>query len=426
MKTFSLCRRRFLSVLLHLVLCVTAATIPSAQAQTSLFRDDFNAATLDSTQWTVYDAQTSYGRTQFGNRPSLLKDADGTNYARLKLSTYNYNNNLNFPLKGTEMYSKLFTLGVGKEFTARVRSNIVQGGIVSAFWTYGSRGVYGASDFNHDEIDFEYLSNLRPNNLLLTTWNDWNGRWGYNDGIHHSESKVNVPFLNWLGWNTYKIRWLPDRIEWLVNDVLCYSSTRALPNDAMSLRLNIWAPDSSWTAAYDATLKAAPSASTNTDYYYDVDWVEVKDIAPAATSGNGLSASYYNGTAFNQLKLARVDPELNFDWGSGSPSSTAGITVDNFSARWTGKVQAQYNENYTFYARSDDGVRVWVNNQLLIDRWVNQAPTEYGGTIALVAGQKYDIRVEYYEAAGGAVSQLRWSSPSTPKAIVPQRFLYSS
>ncbi|MCX7782710.1 MAG: DUF1929 domain-containing protein, partial [Meiothermus sp.] len=80
---------------------------------------------------------------------------------------------------------------------------------------------------------------------------------------------------------------------------------------------------------------------------------------------------------------------------------------------------------YTFITRTDDGVRLWVNNQLIIDRWVNQSSTERSGTIALVAGQRYNIRMDYFENGGGAVAQLSWSSPSQPREIVPQRYLYT-
>jgi hypothetical protein len=52
-------------------------------------------------------------------------------------------------------------------------------------------------------------------------------------------------------------------------------------------------------------------------------------------------------------------------------------------------------------------------------------PTEYSGSIGLTAGQKYDIKLEYYEFSGGATLQLSWSSASTAKQIIPQSQLYS-
>jgi hypothetical protein len=122
---------------------------------------------------------------------------------------------------------------------------------------------------------------------------------------------------------------------------------------------------------------------------------------------------------FSGRSITRVDPQVNFEWGNGSPD--AAIAADTFSTRWTGQVQAQKSETYTFFVRADDGVRLWVNGQLLVNQWKDQGTTEYSGSIALVAGQKYDIRMEYYENSLGAVAQLGWSSASTPKQIIPSR-----
>ena len=113
---------------------------------------------------------------------------------------------------------------------------------------------------------------------------------------------------------------------------------------------------------------------------------------------------------------------VNFDWGTGSPDPSIG--ADTFSVRWTGQVQPQYSETYTFYTTSDDGVRLWVNGQLLVDNWTDHGPTENSGTITLTANQKYDIVMTYYENAGGAVAQLSWSSTSQAKQIIPPNRLF--
>jgi len=147
------------------------------------------------------------------------------------------------------------------------------------------------------------------------------------------------------------------------------------------------------------------------------------NITPVAGNGDGLAALYFNNADLTGTSIARIDPTINFAFGGGSPD--AAIGADTFSARWTGKVQAQYTETYTFYALADDGVRLWVNNVLLIDKWIDQGPTEYSATITVAAGTKYDIKMEYYENGGGADARLFWSSPSTAKSIVPQSQLFS-
>jgi glucose/arabinose dehydrogenase len=149
----------------------------------------------------------------------------------------------------------------------------------------------------------------------------------------------------------------------------------------------------------------------------------VPPVPPSVGTGNGLKGEYFDNIDLTAPKLSRIDGTVNFNWGNGSPDASIG--VNTFSARWTGQVQAQYNETYTFYTSSDDGARLWVNGQQVINRWVDQGTTEVAGTIALVAGQKYDIRLEYFENGGSAVSKLSWSSASQVKQIIPQAQLYS-
>lgn len=147
------------------------------------------------------------------------------------------------------------------------------------------------------------------------------------------------------------------------------------------------------------------------------------DDAPNLGDGVGLLGQYYNGTGFGDLLTERTDATIDFNWGNGSPAPSVG--ADNFSARWTGEIEPLYSETYTFETTTDDGVRLWVNDQLIIDRWVDQAPTAHSGSISLQSNVKYDIRMEMYERGGGAAAQLRWSSASQPYQIVPTSQLYS-
>jgi hypothetical protein len=145
-------------------------------------------------------------------------------------------------------------------------------------------------------------------------------------------------------------------------------------------------------------------------------------VPPPVGSGTGLKGQYYNNVDFTSLKKTRTDATVNFNWGTGSP--VPGMGADTFSVRWTGEVQTQFNESYTFYTVTDDGVRLWVNGQLIIDRWFDQGATEWSGAISLSAGQRYSIQMDYYENGGDASAQLLWSSSSQTKQIVPQTQLY--
>ncbi|GEM84827.1 NPCBM/NEW2 domain-containing protein [Meiothermus hypogaeus] len=175
------------------------------------------------------------------------------------------------------------------------------------------------------------------------------------------------------------------------------------------------------------------TVTANTTYTYRVravnaagssGGVEQQVTTPAAaTGGNGLSGRYYDNIDFTGTSFTRTDATINFNWGTGSPDPRIG--PDTFSVRWTGQLEARFSETYTFITRTDDGVRLWVNNQLIVDRWRNQSAADRSGTITLVAGQRYSIRMEYFENTGGASAQLFWSSPSQPREIIPQRYLYS-
>lgn len=143
--------------------------------------------------------------------------------------------------------------------------------------------------------------------------------------------------------------------------------------------------------------------------------------------GNGLIGRYYNdpgtGAHFAMLVLSRVDPTVNFSWGTASPA--VAVTADNFSVRWTGSVQAPVTGTFQFTTVSDDGVRLWVNGQLLIDNWTNHAATtNTSAGISLTAGVKYTITLEYYEKAGAATIRLQWSYPGQALQAIPQSRLF--
>lgn len=148
----------------------------------------------------------------------------------------------------------------------------------------------------------------------------------------------------------------------------------------------------------------------------------VSDPPGAGATGTGLYGEYFNSKVLTQRKFSRTDSTVNFDWGSGSPHPSIG--ADTFSVRWTGWLQAPSSGSYSFHTLSDDGVRLWVNGVLLINKWKNQSATEHSGSISLSAGQKYDIRLEFYENTGAAVIKLSWTPPGQGKQIIPQQRLY--
>ncbi len=120
-------------------------------------------------------------------------------------------------------------------------------------------------------------------------------------------------------------------------------------------------------------------------------------------------------------------------WGStrGPTGMSTNATGGAWSVRWTGQVLPQYSETYTFNTRSNGSAKVWVNGQLLIDRWATATSVqEYTNTITLQAGTLYDIQMEYWMSApaagstGFAEARLYWWSPSQTQQIIPQSRLF--
>jgi hypothetical protein len=140
-------------------------------------------------------------------------------------------------------------------------------------------------------------------------------------------------------------------------------------------------------------------------------------------AGDGLTGQYFDHPRFRDLRLTRIDRTVNFDWGAGSPAP--GIGSDKFSVRWTGYVVPRYSETYTFHVRTDGRLRLRVNDREVVESWDTQSATETTGTIALEAGRRYPIQVEYSDMGGDAVAELSWSSPSQTKGVIPQSQLFA-
>jgi uncharacterized repeat protein (TIGR03806 family) len=151
----------------------------------------------------------------------------------------------------------------------------------------------------------------------------------------------------------------------------------------------------------------------------------------AIGSGTGLLGQYWANTTSSEFitpgfnaapTLTRVDPTIDFDWSTTPPATNVG--PDTYVVSWTGAVEPQFSETYTFSTTTEDGAMLWVNGQLLVDQWVDQSATTWSGSIALLAQQRYNIVMDYYQDLGNAFAQLSWSSPSTPMTTIPETQLY--
>src|SRR5262245_12266716 len=147
-------------------------------------------------------------------------------------------------------------------------------------------------------------------------------------------------------------------------------------------------------------------------FYVDFDGGTIHRITYTASSGcadGTFSAQYFNNMTLSGAPvLSRCEQTINNDWGTGSPDPS--VNPDGFSARWTTNVNL-VGGTYTFTATADDGIRVFVDGNSVIDGWRDQPPTTYTTSVALTGGM-HQVRVEYYDNTGGAVAQVGWQLQS--------------
>lgn len=151
--------------------------------------------------------------------------------------------------------------------------------------------------------------------------------------------------------------------------------------------------------------------------YYDA-WVDAvimvsygKVGTPPPPTAGIWTAEYHNNKALGApIVLSRTDAAIDFDWGGGSPDPL--INANDFSVRWI-KLDTFEAAEYVFTTTADDGIRVYVDDELVVDEWHNQSPTIYTVTKAMAAGD-HVIKVEYYENGGGAVAKVGYAKKNNP------------
>ncbi len=132
---------------------------------------------------------------------------------------------------------------------------------------------------------------------------------------------------------------------------------------------------------------------------------------------HGLKGEYFrNKNLSGKPALVRIDKNIDFNWGLGSPDTT--VPIDEFSARWTGKLIPTSSGTYALGCASDDGVRLWVDGKLLIDSWYDRSVSLDVVSMNLEAGRSYDLKIEYYENQGGAYASLVWDMKRPPDPFI--------
>lgn len=149
--------------------------------------------------------------------------------------------------------------------------------------------------------------------------------------------------------------------------------------------------------------------------------------AAAEDSGvaHGLKGDYYTHSApgafdFHEHKATSVDPNLDFGTLEDRLQTRTGQS-DHVSVRWTGQITPEKSGDHLFSIIGDNGFRLWIDGQPVIDHWVDDWDREqHSEPVSLEAGKAYDFKVEYFEHWGGSNLHLRWTPPGGEKTAVPQ------
>ena len=144
--------------------------------------------------------------------------------------------------------------------------------------------------------------------------------------------------------------------------------------------------------------------------------------------GTGLLKSYWAGSAggrewFQDSIHSEIGTVVDEAWADVSPGFSIG--KDFWNIRYEGQIQPLFTDIYTFYLTVNDMGRLWIDNQVIADGWISSSSGKtFTGTIALTAGEKVPIRIDFAEKTGDAYVKLEWSCTLNPREVVPQSQLY--
>lgn len=148
------------------------------------------------------------------------------------------------------------------------------------------------------------------------------------------------------------------------------------------------------------------------------------DMLRTSQGEPGLHAEYFDNAKLDgQPKIVRDDAKIDFDWSGSSPG--AGIAQENFSARWTGMIgPVKDGGKYKLVTKNDDGIRVYIDEKLVIDDWKPEDSVSCEATVTFQAGSTHKLRVEYMQLTGGAICRLGWVPPTVAQDNLSHRSVW--
>jgi prepilin-type N-terminal cleavage/methylation domain-containing protein len=138
--------------------------------------------------------------------------------------------------------------------------------------------------------------------------------------------------------------------------------------------------------------------------------------------GTGLTGIYYSGSDFTGTSHTRIDDQIDFNWGPGGPNLWN--NASRFSATWVGMLRSDFDEEYTLYIEADDGVRLFVDSRTAIDAWGARTRQTHQTTTTLSPDTPVSLTLNLQKRHGSGGIRLFWSSPSTPKQVIPSANLF--
>jgi beta-glucosidase len=178
---------------------------------------------------------------------------------------------------------------------------------------------------------------------------------------------------------------------------------------------------SKWTTPLDG-IRQKVSAGTKVTYALGTNLTgEALVNVPSSTlftaeGGRGLKAEYFNNKDLQGEPVAtRVDEQLNFNWFTNAPLPQ--MPTDNFSARWTGFFVPPSSGTYQLGARADDGIRIYLDDKLVVEDWRDRGAKTVTKPVELEAGRKYRLRVEYYDRYHIGEVHLVWAPPRLAESL---------
>lgn len=240
----------------------------------TLFSDTFSGplstANWDYNHWQQNNNPSFYGRTQI--RQSLPDAGNGV--VRLKLDTYNPGDKDHKTFIGAQMITRK-AFGPAKQgavvaFEVKAKFENVPKGLVGGIFTFSGNAK------SHNAIDWEALSNdLAAGKSQIQTNVYANAPLGAG---HVKFVPIALPLTDY---HVYGVEWLPNQVRWLVDGKVVRVETEHVPDKAMNLHINLWAPSSGWKNAYSDTLKPAASEGAKKSYYFDATYAKVFELSTA-------------------------------------------------------------------------------------------------------------------------------------------------